>query len=193
MSGWALDVFVPGKPAAQGSKRHVGNGILVEQSKAVAPWRTSVAWHASQAMHAAQDMPAPLTGALVVELEFVMPRPTSAPKRSTPHAVKRPDIDKMQRAIFDALTGICWLDDSQVIGVSASKRLGEPGEGPGCAIRVGELAAVGVSNKTNIPGGTPDLGDGGSDALPARASVAMAHPVPLQPDENSYNPSGGAA
>ncbi len=37
-----LTVHVTGSPAAQGSKRHVGGGRLIEQSKAVAPWRKAV-------------------------------------------------------------------------------------------------------------------------------------------------------
>src|SRR5690606_16868121 len=44
-----LELFVPGRPAPQGSKRHVGNGVMLESSKAVAAWRTTIAWHAAQA------------------------------------------------------------------------------------------------------------------------------------------------
>ena len=35
-------VFIPGVPAPQGSKRHVGGGRLVESSKKVKPWRRAV-------------------------------------------------------------------------------------------------------------------------------------------------------
>ena len=41
---------VIGTPAAQGSKRHLGNGVLVEQSKNVTPWRNTVAAAAHQAL-----------------------------------------------------------------------------------------------------------------------------------------------
>ncbi len=127
-----LDMFVPGRPAAQGSKRHVGAGRMVEQSTAVAPWRTAVAWHAAQKVTGP-----PLGGPLGVEVEFVMPRPAATPKRATtPMAVKRPDLDKMQRAIFDALSGVVWRDDSQVVRVVASKRIAELDEQPGARIRV---------------------------------------------------------
>lgn len=129
--GALLDVFVPGRAAAQGSKRHVGGGRLVEQSKAVAPWRTTVAWHAAQVFDG------PLAdGPIAVAIEFVMPRPASCPKRSTPPAVKRPDCDKLCRAIFDALSGVIWRDDSLVIDMHATKRLAEIGETPGARIRV---------------------------------------------------------
>jgi crossover junction endodeoxyribonuclease RusA len=128
---FALDLFVPGKPAPQGSKRHVGGGVMVESSKAVAPWRTTVAWHAAQAYRVA-----PLDGAVWVSLLFVMPRPAATPKRSTPQAVKRPDLDKLTRAVFDALSGVVWRDDSQVVQLVASKRLASLEEQPGVNIRV---------------------------------------------------------
>jgi crossover junction endodeoxyribonuclease RusA len=79
-----------------------------------------------------------MTGADCVDLAFVMPRPKSAPKTKTLPAVKRPDIDKLTRAILDAITGICLVDDSQVVGLKASKRIALPGEYPGCHITITE-------------------------------------------------------
>lgn len=130
---WALDMYVPGRAAPQGSKRHVGNGVMVESSKAVGPWRTVVAWHAAQAWTTA-----PLDGPVAVIYEFVMPRPSGTPKRSTPPAVKRPDIEKLARAVSDALSGIVWRDDSQVVDMRLIKRLAELDEQPGMRVQVRE-------------------------------------------------------
>lgn len=126
-----LDVFVPGTPAAQGSKRHVGGGRMVESSKALGPWRSTV----TLAVHQACPGPA-LTGAVAVSVEFVLPRPKSTPKRSTPPHIRKPDVDKLIRAVFDAVTdaGVVWGDDSQVDVVQASKRTAEVGETPGVRI-----------------------------------------------------------
>jgi crossover junction endodeoxyribonuclease RusA len=132
---WDLDLFVPGRPAPQGSKRHVGGGRMVESSKAVGPWRTMVAWHAAQVYRGA-----PLDGPLRVALVFVMPRPSGTPKRSTPAAIKRPDTDKLSRAVFDALSGVVWRDDSQVVELHAFKRIAGIDEQPGANIRVGRGA-----------------------------------------------------
>lgn len=126
--------FVPGPPAPQGSKRHVGKGRMVESSKAVGPWRERVAL----AVHE-YGWPV-LTGPVRVHLRFVMPRPASTPKRSTPPATKRPDLDKLARAILDAITGICIADDSLVIDLHARKRLAEIGETPGVHIELVDLA-----------------------------------------------------
>lgn len=125
-------LFVPGTPAPQGSKKHVGRGILVESSKALGPWRERVALAAHQRAIAHQIPP--IDGAVAVRLEFVMPRPASTPKRSTPPAIKRPDIDKLARGILDAITGIVFADDSRVTDLHATKRLAEIGETPGVHI-----------------------------------------------------------
>lgn len=37
---------------------------------------------------------------------------------------KRPDVDKLGRAVLDALTGIVWRDDCQVIGLQLVKGYG---------------------------------------------------------------------
>ena len=127
-----VSLFVPGKPAPQGSKRHVGRGVLVESSKEVGPWRERIALCAHSEM-AGRDL---FAGPVLVSLNFILPRPKSAPKRTTPAAVKRPDLDKLARACLDALTGPCFTDDSQVTEMYATKRLAEIGETAGVAITV---------------------------------------------------------
>lgn len=129
-----INFHVPGTPAPQGSKRHVGRGIMVESSKAVGPWRERVALAAHQAM----DGRPLLDGPVNVVITFTMPRPKTAPKRTTPPATKRPDLDKLTRAVLDALTGITFTDDSQVIALRCSKHLAELGETPGVYIAVEE-------------------------------------------------------
>lgn len=123
-------LFVPGDAAPQGSKRHVGGGRMVESSKALGPWRERVALAAHQ-----HGYPV-LTGPVFVGLEFVRPRPVSTPKRRTPPAIRKPDLDKLNRAILDALTGIAYGDDAQVTELHSIKRLAEIGETPGVWITV---------------------------------------------------------
>lgn len=135
-----LSFFVPGKPAPQGSKRYLGvkggKGITVESSKAVAPWRADVRAGAEKAMASGQA--GFVAGeAVIVRLMFVMPRPASTPKRRTPAAVKRPDVDKLARAVLDAISSAgAWIDDSQVVDLRASKRIAELDEVSGCVIVV---------------------------------------------------------
>ncbi len=131
-------LFVPGTAAPQGSKRHVGNGRMIESCAAVGPWRERVALAAHGHGFTVR------TGAVAVTLEFVQPRPVATPKKCTPPAIKRPDLDKLTRAVLDALTGIAFADDAQVTHICARKRLAAIGETPGVKISVSEdlLSAV---------------------------------------------------
>ncbi|WP_378734959.1 RusA family crossover junction endodeoxyribonuclease [Nocardia brasiliensis] len=123
-------LWVPGQPAPQGSKRHVGGGRMVESSKFLKPWRNLVAQRARQAGFE------PATGPIAVAVAFVMRRPLSAPKTKHVHAIRRPDVDKLVRAILDGLSGIAYADDSQVTQLYAEKRLAVTGEDPGALITV---------------------------------------------------------
>lgn len=129
-----LTIFIPGHAAPQGSKRHVGGGRMVESSTKVKPWRSDIR---SMLMDDDGQPKARFDEAVHVKCEFVLPRPMSTPKRTTPEAVKKPDLDKLQRAVFDAIGSAgCWRDDSQVTSVEATKRLAEIGETPGLHLRV---------------------------------------------------------
>jgi crossover junction endodeoxyribonuclease RusA len=138
-----LVVFVPGHPAPQGSKRHVGNGVMIESSKRVKSWREDV----RAALLDPTGQPRhrfDAEAALTVRLEFVMPRPASTPKRRTPPAIRKPDIDKLARALLDAITSAGVIsDDARVVDLHATKRLAEIGEATGCRITV--LAASGAA------------------------------------------------
>ena len=136
LRGRMTQVFIEGRPAPQGSKRHLGNGIMVESSKAVKPWRVDVAWRAREAFLT------PFDGPVKLELEFVMPRPKSTQKKSTQSAIKRPDLDKLVRAVMDAITGVVVTDDSQVVHLVATKRIAEIGEGPGLYLAAFECGSV---------------------------------------------------
>ena len=41
----------------------------------------------------------------------------------------RPDLDKLARAVLDALTGIVWVDDDQVVELAYRKQGGLEGVG----------------------------------------------------------------
>lgn len=62
----------------------------------------------------------PLDGALMLCLSFYLPRPKSIPRRIH-YPTKRPDLDKMVRSVKDALTGVLYRDDSQIVQLTASK------------------------------------------------------------------------
>lgn len=125
---------VIGEPAPQGSKRHVGRGILVESSKKVKPWRQDVA----AAALAARDGCEPMSHPVCVSLRFFLARPKSAPK-SRRHPDRKPDLDKLIRSTFDAIvTAGLIRDDAQVVDIFASKEFAYS-EPLGALIRVWEI------------------------------------------------------
>jgi crossover junction endodeoxyribonuclease RusA len=127
-----LLVRVVGLPAPQGSKRHVGNGVMIESSANVAPWRVSVAFHVRQAM--IRDRHAGWTSGEPVFLiaAFYLTRPRTV-RRDVPSV--RPDLDKLLRATLDGLTtsGVVG-DDAQIVTIMTSKDYAADGDGPGAVL-----------------------------------------------------------
>jgi crossover junction endodeoxyribonuclease RusA len=123
-----LNITVHGIPAPQGSKKHVGNGVMVEMSKRLPSWREAVK---TAAVEAKGDRE-PMTGPVELYVNFHFPRPKShygtgrnaaTLKQSAPLFVaKAPDLSKLIRSIEDALTeaGV-WRDDALVVMVRAEK------------------------------------------------------------------------
>ncbi len=67
-------------------------------------------------------------GPIALELLFKLPRLKSV-KRIKPTGRYEGDGDKLERAVLDALTGVAYVDDSQVVTCSWRKQYteGEPG------------------------------------------------------------------
>ena len=128
-----ITIAVWGNPAPQGSKRHVGNGVMVESSKAVKPWRQDVVAAAKQQMASCAAISwsdtgkgyEPFDGPLRVWMVFTFRRPKSHYRTGRNAHLLRdnapvapstiPDLSKICRATEDALTtaGV-WADDARV-------------------------------------------------------------------------------
>jgi Holliday junction resolvase RusA-like endonuclease len=83
----------------------------------------------------------PLEGALSVGINLYMPIPPSwSGKKQREHVgefhTKKPDIDNMAKAIFDAANKIVWQDDNQVCSLRITK---EYSETPGIFMEVMKL------------------------------------------------------
>ncbi len=116
---------VHGLPIPQGSTRVwmvKGRPITTSSAKGLSGWRRLVADVAQNYAPAE-----PWVGPVGIELHFGLPKPKSAPKRKRVWPDKRPDLDKLTRAVLDALTYVVFADDSQVIEIRASKDYGAPG------------------------------------------------------------------
>lgn len=145
----ALQIVVHGTPAPQGSKRHLGNGIMVESSKKVNPWRQDVRAAALDAIEAGgETFP---TGGVVLDVTFRLARPkghyrtgrhASSLRPSAPSFPSvKPDVSKLMRSTEDALTeaGV-WRDDAQVVDGIVRKRYADD-EPVGATIVVSPMVA----------------------------------------------------
>jgi len=86
--------------------------MIHSQGSALALWRSSIALAARFAGAK------PLEGAMGLDVIFHVQRPKSV-KRASPSVA--PDLDKYLRSVGDALTGICYIDDSQIVDIKAKK------------------------------------------------------------------------
>jgi crossover junction endodeoxyribonuclease RusA len=112
-----ITFFVPGKPIPQGSLKHIGGGRLIHaHSKELMAWRDAIAWYAKAA--GVRPTPDPIG----LSLHFVIIKPKSV-KRQYPTVPS--DLDKNIRSCLDALSGIAYNDDAQVVDIVSSKRYGE--------------------------------------------------------------------
>lgn len=111
---------VHGRPAAQGSKRHVGNGRFIEASRFLPEWRKAVSAAAAEAARLCDW--STVDGPVEASFVFHISRPASVKPSTRPLPIKPPDVDKLARAVCDSLTdaGI-WVDDGQVIRLTAEK------------------------------------------------------------------------
>ena len=116
-----------GVAVQQGSMRHIGNGRMIHSKSAeLAIWRSTVALAAKAAGCTPIDTP------ISISMKFRIKRPKTV-KRA--HPTVPPDLDKYIRGILDSLTGTAYVDDSQVIQITASK---EYADSPGVDIEISE-------------------------------------------------------
>ena len=121
---------VAGKPETQGSIRsfnsaRTGKIVSVSDNPRLGSYRYEVGMMAMLAL-AQTNYPKPMCDkhvAVELVLEFTLLRPQKCPKGRKWPSVK-PDIDKLTRATLDALTGILYVDDGQVVRVLAEKVYG---------------------------------------------------------------------
>lgn len=127
-----LVISVTGRPAPQGSKRQGAAGQMREQSPYLPAWRAAVKRATYEAYKAAGVEPAalpllrgPVQASVLFRLEHG--RRADAP----------PDLDKLLRSTFDALTEArVWEDDGRVVFVMSGKDAALEGESMGATIEI---------------------------------------------------------
>lgn len=142
---------------------YTGRVVVTDDAKGSRAWKQEVAGEARRAMFGHEL----LLQAMRLEVVFYVRRPQGhygsgrnggVVRASAPAfpAVK-PDLTKLVRGLEDALTGIVWRDDAQVVQQLLAKRYGEP-----------ERAEVRVVPVSELPTALP---------IPKQAALAIDVPV----------------
>ena len=123
-----IHIVIPGPPVAKARAR-ISYRSSLGKYVGVTPAKTreaegEVGWLAREAMQGSE----PMTGAVCVEMAIYYPIPKSWPKKRQEDArskrlrpTVRPDIDNIAKLFKDAVNGILWKDDSQVVDLHVRK------------------------------------------------------------------------
>lgn len=126
------------------------------KDKELKQWRSTIATEVKLAADRSHTLLS--SGGYVVAATFMLPRPQyhfrKTAGKSGPdikpqfqlaqHRVK-PDLDKLIRAVLDALTGIIWTDDSCVIGFTELMK--SYGTLPGMFLTIGHIGDPNVTQE----------------------------------------------
>ena len=127
-----LHIIVDGTPVAKGRPKF---STINGHARAITPAKTRnyenwVRMCGVQAMNLAGR--STMDEAIDLKLIAHVPIPSSWSKKrqikaalGEIHPTKRPDLDNFLKAAKDALNGIVWRDDSQIVNISARKVYGE--------------------------------------------------------------------
>jgi len=99
-----------------------GKAFVKSDNTNTMPFRQEVGWAALRARVDAgfNTIPFPKEAPVSITLRFYFARPKFAPKDRL-YPVVKPDEDKLMRSCLDALKGILWTDDCQVVRAQVSK------------------------------------------------------------------------
>ena len=136
-----ITFHVPGQPVGKGRPRI---GRVAGQARMFTPAKTAsyesmVGLAAHQAMGGAPLILGPARA--VLRLTLAIPASWSRKKQEQARMgavlpLTKPDADNVVKAIFDAINGVVWRDDSQVVELTLTKVYGST---PGVYVRIEEL------------------------------------------------------
>ena len=126
-----MKFVIPGPPVGKGRPRAVmqGGKLHTYTPAATAEYEAKVrhCWRASRLPGFGADTP------VAVTITACHPIPASASKKArqamegnTVLPMRKPDADNIAKAVLDALNGLAYADDKQVVCLTVCKRYGAP-------------------------------------------------------------------
>jgi len=115
----AISFFVEGTPVPKERPRIIqkkSGSSFAYTPKRTKEWEEIIAWAGLQ------KIKKPLEGPLRVELLFLLPKPK---KTKNAYPIFKSDVDNLSKSTIDALNGIAFLDDGQIIELYVRKQYGD--------------------------------------------------------------------
>ena len=145
-----IQFFAAGRAEPKGSTRAFvqhGRAIVTNDNPKAKAWARVVSLRAREAMQGR----APMAGPMRIALTFYLERPRYHYRTGRyshlfkPSAPLFPDVlpdgDKLERCTWDALKGIVWLDDGQVVRWRGGKEYADATHPPGVVVMVEAIGA----------------------------------------------------
>lgn len=136
-----IQFHVPGQPVGKGRPRigKVGQHARMFTPGKTVSYESTVALSAQQAMQGRGLIEGPVK--VLMRMTLVIPASWSRKKQEQAVAglirpTTKPDTDNVIKAIFDAINGVVWRDDVQVVELGVSKVYGTV---PGVSVHVSPL------------------------------------------------------
>lgn len=116
----ALSFTLPGEPLPKGDRiARNGHVVITKSTARVKRWEESLGWTVRAALG---GVALSYTGPIMIEASFYFAPPRKLPADRLGFPCVRPDVDKCLRALLDALSGVVYRDDGQIVDVVARKR-----------------------------------------------------------------------
>jgi len=139
----SFTITIPGEPIAQGRPRFSAHGKFVKayDPKKSREGKDAIKYFVGTKMD--DEFLEPLTGALHMRVQFGIMLPKSQERKRTPvprtWRTKKPDLDNLVKLVKDACSSIVYLDDNQIVKLTAEKIQCAQGEKPFTRIQFVEL------------------------------------------------------
>ena len=114
---------------------------MTDSCRSLKSWQALIASAAGEAIQTRGDWQM-LEGPVRLSLAFYLPRPKALAKKPWIAHTKAPDCSKLARGAEDALSGIVYRDDAQIVELVAAKFYAVGSQVPHCDVRVEATAGV---------------------------------------------------
>jgi len=133
-----IEFVIPGVPLGKGRARSVVRGKHVRHytPEKTAKYESTASLAGYQAMAGRPPIEGPVMAMLTIKLPISASwskRKQAAALAGTELPTKKPDADNVIKAVFDAMNGVVWVDDTQVVDMVVRKRYALV---PGVVVRI---------------------------------------------------------